>query len=695
MFWSWQTQIVPGRQNRFTRKDKERRESKMNQTKEGGPKTRGSKRRGVGITIKLVVAVVISVAIAVSALLAVVYDRMSRTLLQKSEEILHTTTDKTLQETRAWRNQILTMLETQRDAIEFENMNVSEMADYIKHTAGQNDAYPAGLYVALTDGSLYHASFVPGPEYNPLVKDWYVDGLDSEEVVLREVYFDEDSQSYVVGASGVLKDAKGTVRGVAAADVYLDAVSDIVSDIQIEDTGGIFLVDTATDMIIGHKDKALVGGKLSEADGMYAYVEEQIRSGKRGLSLYENTYIEIAEVEGSSWAAVAYVSRGEVLSELYILTDIMIKVSIIAVFILTLLVTIQVRRIIGRPVKELSRVATRIAEGQLDQSIRYRSRDELGVLADDFNQVTLRLRDYIKYINEISDTLREIARGNLSYELKSEYTGEFAKIRESLEEIAVELNIVIGQMSASSRDVAAGAAQISDSAVSLSQGSTEQAAEVEALAGYIGDASDSVQKIAQGAQKASGISKEVRKGLLDSNAKMRNMTEVMQKISEKSNAIHKIVKTIDDIAFQTNILALNAAVEAARAGEAGKGFAVVAEEVRTLAGKSADAAEETTDLIGETISSVEEGVSAVDDTAKSMYVAAGLAEEMDDLIVGIADYTKQQAVTAEEISHGIDQIAVVVKSNVDTAESSAAASEELSGQAAALRELVSKFRLRK
>ena len=218
---------------------------------------------------------------------------------------------------------------------------------------------------------------------------------------------------------------------------------------------------------------------------------------------------------------------------------------------------------------------------------------------------------------------------------------------------------------------------------------------MEALAGYIGDASDSVQKIAQGAQKASGISKEVRKGLLDSNAKMRNMTEVMQKISEKSNAIHKIVKTIDDIAFQTNILALNAAVEAARAGEAGKGFAVVAEEVRTLAGKSAAAAEETTELIGETISSVEEGVSAVDDTAKSMYVAAGLAEEMDDLIVGIADYTKQQAVTAEEISHGIDQIAVVVKSNVDTAESSAAASEELSGQAAALRELVSKFRLRK
>ncbi len=666
----------------------------MSQTKVTKPERKGSRRRGLGITVKLVAAVVVSAVIAVSALLAVVYDRMSQTLLEKSEEILHTTTDKTLQETKAWMNRTLTMLETQRDTIEYEDMKVPEMTEYIRHTAGQNDAYPAGLYVALTDGSLYHASFVPGPEFNALVKSWYLDGLDSEAFILGDVYFDEDSQSYVVGASGVLKDRNGTVRGVAAADVYLDSISDIVSNIQIEDTGGIFLVDTRTDTIIGHRDEEIVGQKLSEADGMYAYAEEQIQAGNMGIGLYEDTYIEIAEVEGSSWIAVAYVSRAEVLAELYDLTRIMVGVSIIAVLFLTVLVVIQIRRIIGRPVKELSKAATLIAEGELNQTIRYSSRDELGVLADDFNQVTMRLRDYIKYINEISDTLREIARGNLAYELKSEYAGEFAKIKESLEAISVELNITMGQLRASSRDVAAGAAQISDSAVSLSQGSTEQAAEVDALAGHIGKVSDSVQKIAQGAQRASGISKEVGKGLLESNTKMQNMTEVMQKISEKSNAIHKIVKTIDDIAFQTNILALNAAVEAARAGEAGKGFAVVAEEVRTLAGKTADAARETTELLGETIGSMEEGVSAADDTAESMLTAAKLAEEMDSLIGGIADYTAQQATAAEEISHGIDQIAIVVQSNVSTAESSAAASEELSGQANALKELVSRFQLK-
>ncbi len=667
----------------------------MSQQNETRPAAQGSRRKGVGITVKLVVAVIGSVIIAMSALLAVVYNRMSQTLLDKSEEILRTTADKTLQETRAWMNQTLTMLETQRDTIEYENMSIPEMTEYIKHTAGKNNAYPAGLYVALTDGSLYHASFVPGPDFNALVKSWYLDGLASEDFILGDVYFDEDSQSYVVGASGVLKDARGAVRGVAAADVYLDSISEIVSNIQIEDTGGIYLVDTRTDTIIGHRDPKMVGEKLSKADGMYAYAEKQISAGKTGLGMYEDTYIEINPVPGSSWIAVAYVSKAEVLAELNILTDIIIKMSILAVLVLTLLVVIQIRRIIGRPVKELSQVATRIAEGDLNQSIRYSSRDELGILADNFNQVTLRLRDYIKYIDEISDTLRDIANGNLAFELKNDYTGEFAKIKKSLDEIAVRLNVTIGQMAASSRDVAAGAAQISDGAVSLSQGSTEQAAEVQALAGYIGQTSESVQKIAQGAQNASRISREVREGLLESNAKMRNMTEIIHGISEKSNSINKILKTIDDISFQTNILALNAAVEAARAGEAGKGFAVVAQEVQTLANKSTVAAKETTELLGETMGSMNDGVRAAEDTAKSMLAAAGLAEEMDSLVVEIAEHTKQQATTTEEISHGISQIAIVVQNNVNSAESSAAASEELSSQAAALKEMVSKFRLRR
>lgn len=655
----------------------------------------GGTRRGWGITGKLVSAIALSVICGVAILLGVVYFQMSHTLLDRSEDLLQATTDKTLQETRAWMNRTLAMLETQRDTVQYEDMDIPAMQDYIRHTVNQNDAYPAGLYIALTDGSLYHASFVPGPDFDATAKSWYQDGLNSQDFILGDVYFDEDSQSYVVGASGVLKDGSGGVRGVAAADVYLDSISKIVSGIRIEDTGGIFLVDTRTDTIIGHRDSAITGQALSDlSDGMYAYAAGLIRQGKTGLSVYEDTYVQVADVPDSDWTAVAYVSRGEVLRDLNRLTASMLLVAVLAILALILLVILQTRRIIGRPVRELSMAASRIAGGELDQAISYRSNDELGVLADDFNQVTLRLRQYMAYINEISEKLREIAAGNLAFTLHNEYTGEFEKIKTALDEISASLNGAMSQLRAASRDVASGAEQVSAGAMTLSQGSTEQAAEVDTLVGHINAVSGSVHDIARGAQRASGISQEVRSGLMDSNEKMQNMTQVIQRVSEKSSEIHQIVKAIEDIAFQTNILALNAAVEAARAGAAGKGFAVVADEVRSLASRSSDAARRTTVLLNQTVESMGEGVQAAQDTAESVLQVVARAEEMDKLIDTIADYTEKQDKNMGQITHGIEQISIVVQNNVATAEASAAASEELASQAAVLRELVARFRLR-
>lgn len=666
--------------------------------KEGKKTRRGAgaaARRGWGVTGKLAAAIVLSVIIAVGVLMAVVYVQMSHALLDKSEDLLQTTTERTIQETGSWMNKTLTMLEMQRDTIMYEDMDIPEMKQYIKHTVDQNDAYPAGLYVALKDGSLYHASFVPGPDFNALEKSWYKDGISSEDFILGDVYFDEDSQSYVVGASGVLKTKKGAVRGVAAADVYLDSISKLVSEVQLEETGGIFLVDTRTDTIIGHPDPEMTGEKLSDIDeGMYAYANSQIKSGKTGLTTYDDTYIQVADVPNSDWTAVSYVSRAEVLSELVGLTISILAVAVVTILVLILLVVVLVRRIIGAPVKELSRVATKIAEGELEQTIHYQSGDELGILADDFNRVTVRLREYVKYINEISEKLREIAAGNLAFTLESDYTGEFEKIKTSLEEISYALNGAMGQIKTSSREVSAGAEHVSGTAMSLSQGSTEQASAVEALAGHIESVSANVGKTAQSAQKASEISQEVKRELLESNDKMQNMKQVIQNISDKSTEIHKVVKTIEDIAFQTNILALNAAVEAARAGDAGKGFAVVADEVRNLAGKSSDAAKETTALLGQTVDSMEEGVSAAQDTAESMMAVVEQAEKMNGIVSDIAENTKQQATDAAEITRGIDQISTVVQSNVATAEASAAASEELSGQASVLKDLVARFHLK-
>ncbi|MCI8940163.1 MAG: HAMP domain-containing protein [Dorea sp.] len=662
-----------------------------------GNVSRERRKRKRGIAKKLVGAIMATIVIMVAALLLIVYNRVSDALLDKSEKLLQETTDKALQETSAWMNKTLTMLEMQRDTIEYENMDIPGMQEYIRHTVNQNDAYPAGLYTALTDGSLYHASFVPGPDFNALEKSWYQDGIQSEDFILGDVYFDEDSQSYVVGASGALKDAQGNVRGVAAADVYLDSISDIVAGIELEKTGGIFLVDTRTGTIIGHKDKDMTGRVMSEFKGdMYAYANEQIVSGASGLSIYEeNMYIQVEQVPNSDWTAVAYVSKTEVLSDLVTLTGMMGTVAVIAVIAAAVLIILMVRRIIGRPVAELSQVAAKIAEGELDQTIRHSSNDELGELADNFGRTVVRLRDYVTYIDEISEKLQEIADGNLDFQLSHEYVGEFSKIKESLEAISRAFNDTMGQISVAAGQVSEGAGYVSDGAQTLSQGSVQQNDAVELLASHITEVSDGIQRTAKGAEKASRISKEVGSNILESNDKMQHMNEAIQKISSKSTEIHSIIKTIEDIAFQTNILALNAAVEAARAGEAGKGFAVVADEVRNLAGKSSEAAKNTTVLIDQTVEAVEEGTNMARDTADSMMAVVAQAEEVNTLIEGIAEYSAKQASATEEVIRGIDRISDVVQSNMSTAEKSAAASEELSGQANMLRDLVSKFRLKK
>ncbi len=260
--------------------------------------------------------------------------------------------------------------------------------------------------------------------------------------------------------------------------------------------------------------------------------------------------------------------------------------------------------------------------------------------------------------------------------------------------IAEKLNDTMMQISQSASQVASGSEQVSNGAQALSQGATQQASSVEELAATINEISDKVNQNADSARQANKKAGSVSAEMNVSNEKMQQMIEAMGDITNCSNEIGKIIKTIEDIAFQTNILALNAAVEAARAGSAGKGFAVVADEVRNLASKSAEASQNTSALIENSLKAVENGTHIADETARSLLQAVNDVSEMTAIIGQISEASSLQADSIAQITMGIDQISSVVQTNSATAQESAAASEELSSQSQLMKSLVGRFKLK-
>jgi methyl-accepting chemotaxis protein len=298
-------------------------------------------------------------------------------------------------------------------------------------------------------------------------------------------------------------------------------------------------------------------------------------------------------------------------------------------------------------------------------------------------------------IEEASSVMQEMARGNLTVSMDGDYKGDYNNIKQSLNTTIVSFNNILNDISSAASQVASGSNQVSNSAQSLSQGSMEQASSIEELTASIEEISTQTKQNANHADDASKISLSAKNDAIHGNEQMHEMCRAMEDINESSTNISKIIKVIDDIAFQTNILALNAAVEAARAGQHGKGFAVVAEEVRTLAARSANAAKETTSLIEGSIQRVNAGTKIANDTAQALVEIVNGVEKATTLVGDIAQASNEQASGIEQINQGIMQVSKVTQMNSATSEESAAASQELFSQAEMLNSQVSRFTLRK
>ena len=371
--------------------------------------------------------------------------------------------------------------------------------------------------------------------------------------------------------------------------------------------------------------------------------------------------------------------------------------AIVAAMIIDTIVVIRIALIIIKrivvPAEQVRVALVGFSEGNLEVPVDYESKNELGEMCR-----ALRTSQHVLsgVIGDICFLLEEMGGGNFNCRTKTEelYVGDLSAVLKSIRAINRNLSDTLAQIDLSAEQVSSGAEQVSTGAQALAQGATEQASAVEELSATIADISTHSHSNAKRSEEAMEHSKNSDLRVRESAEYMDQMVKAMEKISESSTEISKIIATIENIAFQTNILALNAAVEAARAGSAGKGFAVVADEVRNLATKSDQAAKATKDLIDNSINSVQEGGDIVKQVSESLNKTVEATKLSMEAIQDIAKAVEEESESIAQVTEGIDQISAVVQTNSATSEQSAAASEELSSQASLMKSLMAKFKLR-
>lgn len=537
--------------------------------------------------------------------------------------------------------------------------------------------------------------YLTDPDWDITTRPYYNLVTERDAPIVTPAYEDVVTKKMVVTVSVPVYDESGAkMVGIVNLDIRLDALVDAMSQIKIGESGYVTLYDSSSTVISDPIPDMIQ--KTAEEMGYSAEMLNAIKQGQHAVMKYsrngEKLYGNTLTLEEIGWKVLGVIPAREYEAAVRGVSGVILFSFLFCIVILAA-ICVKVVMIIVKPIRRLTVIVNKLAEGDLNVEFDVKNRDEIGRLAAGVEKLVKRLRTYIQYIDETSDVLTGIGQGNLVFELKQDYIGEFARLKEAMESVQRMLSGVLSKLSISVSQVSSSAGEVAVAAQSVAQGATEQASTLEEISAEIQNIAAQAVEESQDAVRAGQQIDAIGEELEQSNDQMQNMLKAMENISRHSAEIGNIIKTIEDIAFQTNILALNAAVEAARAGEAGKGFAVVADEVRNLAKRSGDAAKTTTELIEASIQAVDDGSRLAEGTAGSLAEVAERAKDIIQVIERISESYQKQADRVQSISTAVDQISVVVQTNSATSEESAASGEELSGLASEMQKQVSVFTL--
>lgn len=567
---------------------------------------------------------------------------------------------------------------------------------FLKDCVEMDDDFYA-CYIGYSDGKcIFSDGWEVPDDYIATQRDWYIEAATADGVIITDPYTDADTGRLVITCASKIKDEKGRTMGVIASDIFIDRISEIVNELHIDKNGYAFLT-TYDGNILVHENQDFI--PYSDKNGndimtrmasvIKGYDSNRLLNNVLTLTDYDGKKVKCSEtkVDITNWTlgyALDYMEYYEdIISVCLILIVVTIAFTIILAAYIASLVSFAFK-----PMAGIAENARRAAEGDLDVKFAYTGNDEIGQVC---RTIENNNRVMHGYIIDISKRLDGLAKGKFDMDSDVAYVGGYASIKKSLDDFAASLKSVFSGIDGASAAVSGGAGGVASSANKLAEDASRQTELISDIVVGMNAVSEKIRSNVDKTDDARSVAVRTADTVKNSSEQMKQLLDAMNDISKAAEEIQAIIGTIENIAMQTNILALNASVEASRAGAAGRGFAVVADEVRTLAGRSAAASLQTSKLIKRSTAAVNQGMLFADAASEALKDVVEQTNEIDGIVVEINEKSHEQNTYIEDVSNKINLVADYVSSAAANAEESAAASEELNSQAAALKDMISNF----